>query len=272
MTLALLFGSGLMLTASDLAVNGTFGFDKHNLLSARIVLPERPYADPERRQQFVDRVLERVRAIPAVAQASMVSNLPYGGNNTTREFLPEGTTEQRDVRNVHYRRIATAYLEITTKIPLLEGRLLNDGDRATTAPVAVVSRRLVERYWPDGDAIGRRFRLAADGPEITVVGVVGDVLHDWFQQVRFPTVYRPMTQDAPFTTVFVARTVGDPASVAGDVRRAVLAVDPDQPIVELAPMERLGSRTGRPASPSSRTRWRWCRSSRSCSPSWASTA
>jgi putative ABC transport system permease protein len=115
--------------------------------------------------------------------------------------------------------------------------MLTDADRTSTEQVAVVSRRLVDRYWPKGDAIGRRFRLAADGPEITVVGVVGDVLHDWFQQVRFPTVYRPVGQDAPFANVFVVRTVGDPASIAGDVRRAVLAVDPDQPIIELAPME-----------------------------------
>jgi putative ABC transport system permease protein len=235
-TLALLFGSGLMLTASDGAVNGAFGFDKHNLLTARMVLPERPYADPERRQQFVDRVLERVRAIPAVTQASMVSNLPYGGNNSSREFFPDGVVDTREVRPVHYRRVAGGYLE-TMKIPLLEGRMLTDADRASTEQVAVVSRRLVDRYWPKGDAIGRRFRLAADGPEITVVGVVGDVLHDWFQQVRFPTVYRPVGQDAPFANVFVVRTVGDPASIAGDVRRAVLAVDPDQPIIELAPME-----------------------------------
>ena len=105
--------------------------------------------------------------------------------------------------------------------------------------MAVVSRRLVDRYWPKGDAVGRRFRLAADGPGITIVGVVGDVLHDWFQQVRFPTVYRPISQDAPFTAVFVVRTVGDPSSIAGDVRRAVLAADPDQPIIELAPMEQV---------------------------------
>ena len=87
LTLALLFGSGLMLTAADRAVNGAFGFDKHNLLVARLVLPERPYADAERRRQFIDGVLERVRAIPAVSSASMVSNLPYGGSNTVARVL-----------------------------------------------------------------------------------------------------------------------------------------------------------------------------------------
>ena len=63
-----------------------------------------------------------------------------------------------------------------------------------------------------------RFAWPPDGAPITVVGVVGDVLHDWFQR-RAPTVYRPLSQEAPFAHAFVVRTVGDPASVSGDLRR-----------------------------------------------------
>jgi putative ABC transport system permease protein len=103
--------------------------------------------------------------------------------------------------------------------------------------VAVVSRSLADRYWPGEDPLGRRFKIAAEGGWITVVGVVGDVLHDWFQQRRAPTVYRPLLQDAPFGHAYVARTIGDPESVAGDLRRAVAAADPDQPIIELQSME-----------------------------------
>jgi len=237
-TLALLFGSWLMLSGTDRAVNGAFGFDKNNLLVARVVLPDRPYAEVQRRRQFIDAVLDRVRAIPAVSNASMVSSLPYSGGNTSRDFYPEGVVDPREVRAVHYRRVSPQYIE-TMKIPLLAGRTLTDADRESTQQVALVSRKLVERYWPNGDAVGRTFRLAADGPPITVVGIVGDVLHDWFQETRFATVYRPAAQDAPQTAIFVMRTVGEPTSVAGDVRRAVAAIDPDQPIMELVPMEKV---------------------------------
>jgi ABC-type antimicrobial peptide transport system permease subunit len=72
---------------------------------------------------------------------------------------------------------------------------------------------------------------------ITVVGVVGDVLHDWFQQRRAPTVYRPLSQDAPYAHAFVVRTIGNPVSIASDLRRAVNSVDPDQPIITLDSME-----------------------------------
>jgi putative ABC transport system permease protein len=237
-TLALLFGSWLMVSGTERAVKGTFGFDKNNLLVARIVLPDRPYAEVERRRQFVDGVLDRVRAIPAVSNASMVSALPYSGSNTSRDFYPEGVVDRREVQPVHYRRISSQYIE-TMKIPLLAGRTLTDADREGTQQVALVSRKLVERYWPKGDALGRTFKVAADGPPITVVGIVGDVLHDWFQETRFPTVYRPAGQDAPQTAIFVMRTVGEPTSVAGDVRRAVAAIDPDQPIMLLATMDKV---------------------------------
>lgn len=239
LTLALLFGSGLILTAANRAVNGAFGFDKHDLLVARLVLPERPYADADRRRQFISGVLERVRAIPAVASGSMVSNLPYGGSSASREFWIDGVTLQPgEVRRAAYRPATPDYLA-TMKIPLLSGRGFNDGDRPDTTPVAIISQIVADRYFNDPNPIGRQFRVTRDGPLITVIGVCGDIIHDWFQQRRDPTVYRPLAQDAPYTHAFVLRTIGDPLSVASDLRRAVYAVDPDQPILSLQTMDQL---------------------------------
>jgi putative ABC transport system permease protein len=238
-TLALLFCAGLMLDARSRAVNGAMGFDRTNLLVARITLPERPYASTESRREFVTSVLNRMRTIPAVSHAAMVSNLPYAGGNTTRPFWPEGVTlRESEVRSVDFRRVTTNYFE-AMRIPLLAGRELNDGDRADTMPVAVVSKTLADRYWPNGDALGRRFMTAPNTPPITIVGIAGDVLHDWFQQRRPPTVYRPIAQDAPYGFAFVIRTIGDPTSLAGDLRRAVAAADPDQPIMSMQSMEGL---------------------------------
>ena len=239
LTLALLFGSGLMLSAADSAVNGALGFDKNHLLIARLVLPERPYELGERRRQFAETVLERVSQVPAVSSAAVVSALPYGGSNTSRGLWPEGVTlSQADVRYVDYRRASPGYLE-TMKIPILAGRGLTAADRVDGPPVAVVSRTLADRYWPSQDPLGRRFKLAADGEWITVVGVSGDVVHDWFQRLRRPTVYRPLVQDPAYTQAFVMRTVSEPSTVASELRRAVATADPDQPIIELKPMAEL---------------------------------
>jgi putative ABC transport system permease protein len=239
LTLALLFCAGLMIDARTRAVSGVMGFDRSGLLVARVSLPERPYQAPLRRREFINTVLDRMRTIPAVTNAAMVSNLPYAGNNTFRPFWPEGVTlRESDVRNVDFRRVTVDYFE-TLRIPILSGRALNDADREDTVAVAMVSKALADRYWPNGDALGQRFKLAADGPPITIVGIVGDVLHDWFQQRRPPTVYRPLAQDAPYAHAFVVRTVGDPASLAGDLRRAIAAADPDQPVMSMQSMENL---------------------------------
>jgi predicted permease len=237
LTLILLFGSGLMLSGLDHAVNGVMGFDKRGLLLARLMLPERPYAEPAKRRQFAEGVLERVGNIPAVTRAAVTSNLPYSGGNTSRPLFPEGVAlRESEARLVDYRRITPDYFD-TMRIPLIAGRALTAADREGTQPVAVVSDALAARYWPNGDALGRRFTLGVDGEAITVIGIVGDVLHDWFQRRRAPTVYRTIGQDAPFGQIVVLRTVGDPMSVAGDLRRAVNALDADQPIISLQSME-----------------------------------
>jgi ABC-type antimicrobial peptide transport system permease subunit len=81
--------------------------------------------------------------------------------------------------------------------------------------------------------------MAPDGPWIEVVGVSGDVLHDWFLNQRRPTVYEPFAQDPSFSVAFTLRTNGDPLALAGELRRAVGAADPDLPIVDLRSMDRV---------------------------------
>jgi putative ABC transport system permease protein len=239
LTLALLFASGLMLSASGRAIRGSLGFDERDLLTGKVTLPTQPYFGADQRRQFVATVLERMREIPAVSTASMVSNMPGGGNNASREFWPEGETLQpTDVRSVFYRRVSEDYFA-AMRIPILAGRAFNTGDRPDSQPVAVVSRALVERYWPGQGGLGRRFRLTADGPLITVIGVAGDVRHDWFRDARTATVYRPYTQDAPFVLAFVVRTAANPMDLATELRRAVSAADPDQPVTEVTSMEQV---------------------------------
>jgi putative ABC transport system permease protein len=245
LTLALLFGSGLMLAGADRTVNGALGFDKHNLLTAQLVLPDRPYAEAETRRQFIDRVLTTMRAIPAATDVAFTSAIPYGQSNPSRTIFPEGQTiDPQEARSADYRRISPTLLA-TLKNPMVAGRGFTDADREGTLPVAIVTQNFAERYWPDQDAVGKRFRTTADGPWLTIVGVSADFLHNWFNSIRRPTYYVPYTQDAPMTAMFAIRTIGDPLSLAGDLRRAVAAADPNQPISKLQSMEEvIHERTG----------------------------
>jgi hypothetical protein len=270
LALALLFASTMSLDAADRTVNGVLGFDKRNV-PGRAAQSAGAQLQRCRDAAAVHHdVMDAMRGIPAVTDIGATSIIPNAFNNTSRRFFPEGQDlKEHEARFAQYRSADSAYFA-AMKIPLIRGRQFDDSDRVDGVQVAIVSRSLANYYWSDSDPIGKRFKLAIDGPWITVVGVSGDVVHNWFVR-QFETVYRPLTQTAPYSVAFAVRTVGDPNAVAGDLRRAVSKVDADQPIASLASMETL-SRNGRRALPSSRGRSAWSVRLRSCSRSWASTA
>ena len=242
LALSLLFVSSLALRAADTAINGMLGFDKNGVLVAQMNLPERNYDDHEKRRQLVARVTESMRAIPAVSEIGATSIVPGAFSNSSRKIYPEGRTlTEVEARWAEYRRITSNYLA-TMRIPLLQGRLFDDSDRPETTPVAIVSIGMARQYWGDEDPIGKRFRMTIDGPWVTVVGVSGNVVHNWFVK-QTNAFYRPISQDAPLSIAFAVRTIGEPTALAGDLRRAIGAVDPDQPIASLSTLERnIGER------------------------------
>ena len=238
LALALLFGSTLALMAADRTINGVLGFEKRNVLVGTINLPERTYSDPEKRRRFADGVMDGMRSIPAATDVGVVNNIPSGFNNNGRPFFPEGVElEPSDARFVNFRQASNGYFS-ALRIPLLRGRWFEDTDRVETVQVAVVSASLARRYWPNEDALGKRFKLAHDGQWLTVVGVSGNVVHNWFTR-REDTVYRPVSQSPTYGGDFAIRTVGDPTALAADFRRAVAAMDPDQPIASLTTLEAM---------------------------------
>jgi len=238
LALALLFASTMSLVAADRTVNGLLGYDKNNLLIAQLNLPERSYSDAETRRRFIADVTDAMQSIPAISNIGTTNIIPNAFNNNSRRFFPEGTDlKEHEARFAMYRSANSGYFA-AMKIPLIRGRHFDSGDRADGGPVAIVSQSLAAYYWPDADPIGKRFKLEINGPWITVVGVCGDVVHNWFVR-EFEMVYRPLTQTAPYSVSFAVRTVGDPEAVAGDLRRAVAKVDRDQPIASLAAMSTL---------------------------------
>ena len=179
LALALVVGAGLVLGGLDRAVNGALGFDKRHVITAQLRLTTPAYEDnAERRRQFADRVLERLRGIPAVETLAVSSSLPYTAGFQTRPIYPEGQPlTDAEVRQARWVSISPDYFT-TMRIPLLEGRPFAESDREDTPQVAIVSRAFADRYWPGVSPVGRRFGTAANGPWFEVVGVSGDVVQD----------------------------------------------------------------------------------------------
>jgi putative ABC transport system permease protein len=132
--------------------------------------------------------------------------------------------------------VTPGYFE-TMGIPLRGGRDFEDRDDARAPAVVVVNQTLAEREWPGQDAVGRRLRLQGSEGWATVVGVVGDVKHRRLSEPRQAQVYTTHEQDAKIFVCVVAKTAGDPLALADPVRRAIWAVDKDQPVWSVVSLE-----------------------------------
>jgi putative ABC transport system permease protein len=241
LALPLLVAAGLGVLGIHRFLNGPQGYDPDNLLGMRMVLSDPRYEenDPARRQ-LVERVVARLAALPGVERAAAVNVLPAAGGNSSPAFEIEGQppADPANPPTVDSRLVTPDYFA-TLRLPIVEGRGLTAADREDSAPVALVSRALAARYFPDGGAIGRRLRVGEDGAWATVVGVTGDHIHDWFGRRNHPTVFRPYAQAPSRSLALAVRTRRDPAALAAGVRAALREVDPTQPVFDLMPMRVL---------------------------------
>ena len=131
------------------------------------------------------------------------------------------------------------------QIPLIEGRLFNDGDTRDSTPVVVVDQYLVNRYFPGKSGIGRQIqRGGQNNPPWTIVGVVGTINSiDLAQPVIKERIYYPVTQAAQPRMAVILKTTMDPTTLVAALREAVLTIDPDQPISDVRTMDQWVSRS-----------------------------
>ena len=234
--------AGLAVRSADTLLNGPQGFDPRGVLVFNVSLPESRYPEPRKRRGFVRDVAARLAELPGVSGVAVANCLPGRGDYATRPVEIEGQplVEGSEPPRVEA-RWATPTLFETLRMPLLQGRGLEPGDDEKAPGVAVVSRSMAERFWPGQDPVGRRFRVVGKDKDthwLRVVGVSGDVIHQWAMRRNVPTFYRPFAQDPGLDLAFAVRTAGDPEALSGPVRRALRAVDPDQPAYDVKGLPR----------------------------------
>ena len=243
LALTLLVAAGLTTRGSLALLYGSHGYDPDNVLTLQMRLPEAKYQDDDQRRQFWADVLARVRSLPQVEQAASISHLPSNGSSTGNLFLVEGRPEPPAGQwpAANYRVTSPDYFA-ALRIPVLRGRAFAERDDEDASPVVMISQSMADQFWPDEDPIGQRIRfrgLDTDDPWVEIVGVTGDVVHQWFGNRRRPTMYRPYDQAPRSSTMMAIRTQGDPASLTAAVRDEFAAVDPDQPLFRVITMRQL---------------------------------
>jgi putative ABC transport system permease protein len=258
--LVLLVGAGLMIKSFRRLLDLDLGFRSEKILTMRLSLPDPKYKEDAQQAAFFRQLLERVRALPGVESAGVISNLPLSGSYSSGSTAVEHADVEEGLRHfkgIPYieadRRSVSADYFSTLGIALKEGRLLTEADNETAPPVAVVDEMFQRRFWPQGSAVGKRFIARFDdGKNIQwgqIVGVVAHVKHYGIDQVKQyglahegrEQVYFPYPQRPQNRMYLAVRTSLAPLSLANAVRGEVLALDKDQPIYEVKSMEQLVS-------------------------------
>lgn len=231
--LALLLVVGATLTARSLARLQAVppGFDPEGVLRASISLPRESYSEPGRRVNFYRALLERVRAVPGVTAAGVVSHLPFSNSKSGSDIHVEGAPTPRPGEQLiaFHRSVDAGYLP-AIHARLLRGRMFDQHDPAG-GPVAIINETLARRAWPGQDAVGKRFAVGGGQP-FTVVGMIADMRQSSLDAEPDCEVYMPHAIMAHAAVALVVRAPGDPMRLLPALRAAMREVDKDLPLAD----------------------------------------
>src|SRR5580692_1744839 len=245
LALILLVGAGLLVKGFRALIVVHENFRPATVLTLTLDLPEMQYKEKPGRTAFYAQVLQRLAALPHVQSAGLATYVPYagGGGTGVSPFTIEGRApeERGETPSTIVETISPDYFRLMN-IGLRGGRELSDSDGDATQPVAVISQNVAKRYFSGGNPLGKKLKIGkadADSPWMTIVGIVDDVHYTWVDKQEYPTIYRSYRQAPPFYTSLVLRTNGDPLTSVSAVRSAVGEVDPDLPLFDVLPFDRV---------------------------------
>jgi predicted permease len=238
----LLIGAGLLLASFLAAQRVPLGFESEGRAAADLTLaaerylrpisPSDPRTDPGPKQQFVARVLERLRAAPGVRAAAASFTSPLTGAPNRGIAIVGRPIQEPGLRDNADFQVITPEFFRTLGVTLIRGRDLSERDTANAPAVAVVNQAFVDKHFPGEEAIGRRIQFG-NRREHEIVGIVADMRYRSVESPADPTFYVPMGQSTegwPFMS-FTAWSDADPATTIALLRAAVREADPAQGIL-----------------------------------------
>ena len=241
----LLVGAGLLLASFYKLQQVDPGFTPENVLTAEVFPNWSKYRTPESRRQLFTGVLDRIESRPGVLWAAAASDVPLEGRPASQQAfeIEDRRYEDPDLRPELEVRVASPSYFETIGVGLLSGRAFTNFDDEAGRGVAIISRSLAQRHWPDSDPIERRVTLNGGRDWLTVVGVVGDVRHNGLDSDPPDVLYRSFLQVGGGPTRILVRARMDPLSLATEVRAAVHEVDAEQPVERFSTLEQTRTDT-----------------------------
>jgi predicted permease len=240
LALVLLAGAGLMMREFVRILRAGPGFEQHGAYVAELSLTGENYAAAAQKNAFVSQVLERMTALPGVTAAGVADVLPLSGNGSIPGFSIPGRPppSARDRPSAFAYRITPGYFK-AMGITLRQGRLPADSD-GSGAPVALINEVLAGRFFPGENPVGQRIEV--DGADREIIGVVAAVKHYNLAEAVQPQIYTPLASRPASRLYFVVRFgPGAAETLPAGLRAAVHAVNPNQPVTRVSPLETYGA-------------------------------
>jgi len=250
--LVLLMGAGLLLASFERVLAVDLGFRPDHVLTGDINFPPARYPDQAAMGMAADRIVTELRRVPGVAAAGLTTSIPFGREYSDSMISAEGYKPAPGESFVAPSRVRVSdgYFQ-AMGVSLVAGRFIDARDTETAPRAIVVDEPLARRFWPNGNALGRRMYLPsrddilAPPPEdewLTVVGVV--------KPMRLRAIERNVAGPGVFGTYFLSypqfaeghvtltvRTQHDPETLIGPVRAAIARIDPELAFYDVRPMD-----------------------------------
>ncbi len=242
LALILLLGAGLLVRSFRQLTTVDLGFNRENVLMARINLPRSVYRTEPQTAAFNGQMLERVKALPGVESAGTINHTPLSGFGIVVFTGIEGQPppdRDKDLP-IGVGTVTPDYFR-TLQIPLISGRLYDERDRADAPKVAIVNQAFARRYFPGGDgsnALGKRIAFGCeDGLCTTIVGVVGNVKQESITADVAPEIFVPFSQMPMNGMTLFVRTKGNAVDLTQALRSEVFAIDKNQPVFNVKTLD-----------------------------------
>jgi putative ABC transport system permease protein len=237
LAMVLLLAAGLLVRSFEKLVAVDPGFDSENVLTALISLPGSKYKDPAQALAFQQELLQRLKTLPGVNSVGAINHTPFNGFDMIVFTGIEGQPppDRKKDLPIGAGVVSPDYFR-TLHIPLLSGRHVNEDDGPQNQKVAVVNQAFAQRFFPNGDVLGKRVSFACEQKEglcRTIVGVVGNVRQESLTGDVAAELYLPFSQFPVNGMTLFVRTASDPRSFVAAVRSQVLAIDKTQPIYDV---------------------------------------
>ncbi len=195
--------------------------------------------DEAKSRRFYKALIDRVRELPGVTDATLAHNYPFGNSVGTRSLTVDGYQPRAGEEKPYafFNLVDERYFPMT-EIKLLRGRNFDSRDTASSPRVAIINDTVAKKLFPNRDPLGVRMRLdSATGPTVEIVGIAKTGKYLYWAEPPEPFLWMPFSQDYNSLVTLQVRTEGDPTAMSGAIRDTVRAIDPDMPVFSVRSME-----------------------------------